>query len=78
MRMRSARKYTKRPDPGGGFARGGAANTQIAGVDPEPLTESEALKVISPVPGCRFSRTAEADPILFAAAPAPEGPAQGR
>ena len=52
-------------------------STEIAEVDPEPLTEAEALKVIPPVPGCRFSRAAASDPILFAAAPAPDAPAQG-
>lgn len=42
----------------------------IAALDPEPMTDAEAAMVLEPGPGCRFARTAEAEPILIARAPA--------
>lgn len=52
--------------------------TVVATVDPETMTEAEALKVVPAAPGCRFARTAEADPVLFVSAPQEGGqPAPG-
>lgn len=44
-------------------------SVQIASLDPEPIQQAEADKVVPEGPGCVFRRTAESDPILVVRAP---------
>jgi hypothetical protein len=49
------------------------ANTLIATLDPAPLPEAEADRVLEAGPRCTFNRSPETDPILWAAADGGEG-----
>ncbi len=49
----------------------------IATLDPAPVHQAEAAEVLEPGPGCRFSRTAESEPILIVRGSNGAGPATG-
>ncbi len=51
--------------------------TLIATLDPAPVHQAEADRVLGPGPGCAFSRTAETEPILVVRASEGAKPAAG-
>ncbi|RIA56849.1 DUF305 domain-containing protein [Dichotomicrobium thermohalophilum] len=50
-----------------GTVRDALNNTLISALDPAPLSEAQAEEALEAAPRCRFNRSPESDPILWAA-----------
>jgi len=61
-------KIYEDPGPELGTVEDALSNTLISTLDPAPITESESDKALESGPRCRFNRSPESDPILWAAA----------
>jgi hypothetical protein len=51
-----------------GTVQAALGNTLLAALDPAPVTDAEAGRVLEAGPRCRFNRSPESDPILLSAA----------
>jgi hypothetical protein len=56
------------PPAGVGTVQTALNNTLISTLDPAPLSQAQAEEVLEAAPRCRFNRSPESDPILWAAA----------